>query len=327
MASPMSLRPAEFAQVPAPTPPFTYSSAEFPAVDASYSSTPISMGQRPIHPVPSMQAAFEESMFENKLLVKTNLRYEDYSPQHHRLEKVVAQVAFGMYLLHQQLAISESEVVRIMQRHVNEMDDFLSDTTELFRGYMGDIKARTKHLRLPIDSGREIAKTFDEMLMDGDYRRQLLEGNERVDHIVQKTQRGVRKTLKGVGVGLRVVDDLGRYLGTLKYGWKSRNLQRVFYAMVQNVEQWYRCLVGLHAKGAALGDSLHELKEVMRRVEKRALRASQKASVWQSGTCNSSILLTINRNASSAIPHICGWFPAPFRLQTRTPNLYRLRHP
>lgn len=271
----------DYSNMPAPTPPVMTDSQEvlpqFP----------------PTHPVPSMQEAFEESMYEQNILMFPSGVGSDFKPQFHRLEKLVSQVAFGMHLLHKQLAISETEVVRIMQGHVNEMDDFLSRTTSSLDSRKKEIVERIKNMKVPLDSDSNVARTFDKLLMDAEYRKELLEDNERVEYVVKVTIKSLYKALKSVSAGLKGVDALGRYLTTVRLGWASKNLQRVYNAMVQNVEQWYRCLVGLQAKGISLGEKLQVLKVVIRKIEKRAVRASKKAIVISMALTDGSLELTL----------------------------------
>jgi hypothetical protein len=253
----------------------------------------------PRHPVPSMQAAFEESMYEQLSIARgetggpgasANWRsslqrssrissrasiVSGGKSQYHPLEKLVAQVAFGVYLLHQELAISENEVVRILQGHVNDMDDFLSTTTRDFDKAREEISKRTQHLKFPLDMGPPAATVFENMLKDKKFRTELLENNAKVESIVRKTVRMSTKALKDIGEGLRAVRHLARYLASLKEGWRSKNLARVYAAMVQNVEQWYRCLIGLQKKGTAIADKLSKLKSVLFEIEKRAGAASR----------------------------------------------------
>ncbi|RPA87613.1 hypothetical protein BJ508DRAFT_62715 [Ascobolus immersus RN42] len=253
----------------------------------------------PRHPVPSMQAAFEESMYEqlssargetggpgasanwrsslqrsSRISSRASIGSNGKS-QFHPLEKLVAQVAFGIYLLHQGLAISENEVVRILQGHVNDMDDFLSTTTRDFDKARDEISKRTQHLKFPLEMGPPAAEVFDNMLKDRKFRTELLESNSKVESVVRRTARMSTRALKDIGEGLRAVRHLARYLSTLKEGWRSKNLVRVYGAMVQNVEQWYRCLIGLQKKGSAIADKLSKLKSILFEIEKRAGAASR----------------------------------------------------
>jgi len=132
-----------------------------------------------------MQAAFEESIMEyseeafhyvkdklNAHARRQQLLEEDsfgneYSARwrqkpgskYHPLWKLVAQISFGIHLLHQRTAKSDHEVVKILQTHVDEIDSFLEDTMADFDLAASDIEERIEYLILPLHNGR----TFEQM--------------------------------------------------------------------------------------------------------------------------------------------------------------------
>lgn len=242
----------------------------------------------PSHPVPSMQAAFEESMYEqghpppepaNPYAVATTVRGKlsaaaRFKPKYHPLTKLVSQIAFGIHLLHKRLAKSDSEVVRILQAHVNDMDNFLSTTTRDFDTARADISTRIKNLKVPLEAG-PASDVFENMLKDSGFRVQIIEGNKKVDFVIKRTAKAMNVALEDVGEGLRAVDELAKYLLTLKTGWRNANLMRVYGAMTHNVEGWFRCFVGLQMKGQVLGERLNALKMVVWEIERRCGRASR----------------------------------------------------
>lgn len=242
----------------------------------------------PMHPLPSMQAAFEESMYEqghtppepvNPYAVATTVPTssssgEEFKPIYHPLTKLVSQITFGMHLLHKRLAKSDSEVVRILQAHVNDMDNFLSTTTRDFDAARADISTRIKNLKVPLEAG-PASDVFENMLKEPGFRAQIIEGNKKVDFVIKKTVRAMNGSLEDVGEGLKAVDELAKYLLTLKTGWRNANLLRVYGAMTHNVEGWFRCFVGLKMKGQVLGERLNSLKMVVWEIERRCGRASR----------------------------------------------------
>jgi hypothetical protein len=155
----------------------------------------------PRHPVLAMQGAFEESIYEStepnpppesedesaetrrqKLLEAR--QYDDSwttrwrqkpGARHHPLAKLMAQIVFGMHLLHQQAAKSDEEVVKILQTHVDEVDNFLERATEDFDLAVKDIAERIHFLKLPMAH----PDVFGTMLEDKQFRTQLMEGNEK----------------------------------------------------------------------------------------------------------------------------------------------------
>ncbi|KAH8145924.1 uncharacterized protein LAJ45_10066 [Morchella importuna] len=249
----------------------------------------------PRHPVPSMQAAFEESILDLEGDAGTSASassssgagYSSSSSQgsrsrqghrhseHHRLLKLVSQIAFGIHLLHARLAKSDPEVVRILQSHVNDMDFFVSSTTNDFEMAKSDIRQRLKHLRVPIDTGRA-SDVFDQMLGDREFRLEIVKGNENVEYVISRTTVAMKSALVDVREGLSAVDELAKYLLSLKKGWKNTDLIRVYTAMTVNVEQWFTGLVGLQTKGAGLKEDIGQLRRVVREIEQRTGEASRR---------------------------------------------------
>lgn len=241
------------------------------------------------HPVPSMQAAFEESIIDLKIDTgnssdgtsspsswKWKTRHSH--SEHHRLLKLVSQIAFGIHLLHARLAKSDPEVVRILQNHVDDMDFFVASTTSDFDVAKSDIGQRLKHLRVPLDSGRA-SEVFDEMLQNREFRLDIVKGNENVEYVISRTVVGMNSALIDVREGLSAVDELAKYLLSLKRGWENLNLVKVYAAMTFNVEQWFRGLVALQKKGMSLREDLEQLRRVVREVERRTGIASRKNKV------------------------------------------------
>jgi hypothetical protein len=230
-----------------------------------------------------MRAAFEESVIESDGARSSGLessrRGRRRVQQHHRLHKLVAQIAFGLYLLHDGLAKSDSAVVRILQAHINDMDEFLSTTTADFETRSRDITARLGHLQVPLDENGGVADVFDKMLESREFRREMTERNEKVDFVIQRTTVSLQTSLRDVREGLAAVDELAKYLLELKDGWRKINLVRVYTAMSHNVAMWFRCCVGLQMKGARLGEKLNQLQSVVHEIERRTGAASRKYKV------------------------------------------------
>lgn len=236
-----------------------------------------------------MQAAFEESIIDLKIDTGNSSdgtsspsswkwKTRHHHSEHHRLLKLVSQIAFGIHLLHARLAKSDPEVVRILQNHVDDMDFFVASTTSDFDVAKSDIGQRLKHLRVPLDSGRA-SEVFDEMLQNREFRLDIVKGNENVEYVISRTVVGMNSALIDVREGLSAVDELAKYLLSLKRGWENLNLVKVYAAMTFNVEQWFRGLVALQTKGMSLREDLEQLRRVVREVERRTGIASRKNKV------------------------------------------------
>ena len=258
----------------------------------------------PQHPVPTMQGAFEESMVETMAEMaepetdkrwstadsisrrKMLLEQEKYErtvagrwkqkpgEKFHPLWKLVAQISFGMHLLHQRLAKSDEEVIKILQTHVDEVDGFLERTTEDFNLAQEDINDRITNLRLPLQHG----EVFESMLMDRHFRMAIVEGNEKIEHIVDRTETAMKDALKDVQKGLDASRELARYLTRLERSWENRSEENesVYVAMIGNTEGWTRAFMTLQQKGNKLAAALVTLRGIIAEIQKRAGTASRK---------------------------------------------------
>ncbi len=258
--------------------------------------------QPPQHPVSQLQGPFEESMMESvneledgeqntdsvarrKMLLQGE-RYERVcagrwkqrpGEKFHPLWKLSAQLSFGIHLLAQGLAKSDEEVMRILQSHVDDIDGFLERTTEDFDLAQSDVDERLRYLRLPL----EHVDVFDHMLDDRTFRTSIVEGNEKIEHIVERTSEAMKDALKDVQKGIDATGALGKYLTDLKSNWTDRTpeLEAVYVAMLGNVEGWTRAFMDLHLQGNRLAVSLGQLAGIVAEMQRRAGVASRKVLV------------------------------------------------
>ncbi|KAL2441186.1 hypothetical protein ABEF95_013368 [Exophiala dermatitidis] len=254
--------------------------------------------QPPAHPVPQLQKPFEESMIESI----NNQLYEDVpadamtrrtmlleaptyqrviagrwtqkpGEKYHPLWKLVAQMSFGMHLLAHNMAISEEEVMRILQSHVDDIDGFLERTTEDFDLAQSDIHERIRCLKLPLAHG----EVFDRMLEDRAFRASILDGNEKIDHVIGRTKRATKDALKDVQKGFDATNVLEKYLTKLSSTWRreSPEHEAVLVAMLGNVEGWRTAFLELHLQGNKLAGALTKLGEIVSEMEQRAAVVSR----------------------------------------------------
>lgn len=254
----------------------------------------------PRHPVPAMQGAFEESIYESsepnpqprskdetsetrrqRLLEARH--YDDSwttrwkqkpSARHHPLAKLMAQIVFGMHLLQQQAAKSDEEVVKILQTHVDEVDNFLEKTTEDFDLAIKDIAERIHFLKLPMSH----PDVFGTMLEDKEFRTQLMEGNEKIESIIERTSRAMNAALLDVQRGKAATKELGHYLNAVSDEWpgEKQDLEAVLNAMRGNEQGWKYCLRELQSKAHDLRDNLDQLSTVIREMARMAAAASRR---------------------------------------------------
>lgn len=257
----------------------------------------------PVHPVPTMQGAFEESMNEtmnddepevpdrySKADSATRrrmlLEQQEYErtvagrwkqkpgEKFHPLWKLVAQISFGMHLLQQGLAKSDDEVLKILQTHVDEVDGFLERTTEDFDLAQNDINERIRYLKLPL----EHSQVFDQMLADRPFRVAIVEGNEKIEHIIDRTAAAMNDALKDVQKGLDATRELAKYMTRVDKQWEDRTEEHdsVYLAMIGNTEGWTRAFLTLQSKGEHLRKALVQLGTIVAEMQRRAGAASRK---------------------------------------------------
>lgn len=259
-----------------------------------------SIAEPPAHPVTSMQGAFEESIREStedetpgftenanaegrRQRLLDAKQYDDSwetrwkqkpGANYHPLLKLMAQIVFGMHLLQQQQAKSNEEVVKILQTHVNEVDCFLERTSEDFDLAIADIEERIRHLKLPMTH----LDVFNIMLDDKKFRTQLLDGNEKIERIIDRTARAMNAALMDMRKGVQATQELGKYLESVKEPWprQQSDIAEVYGAMCGNEQGWLKYLKDLQAKGNNLGNLLIHLGTVIGEMSKLAAAASRR---------------------------------------------------
>jgi hypothetical protein len=263
--------------------------------------------QVPAHPIPSMQGAFAESMQDasenstpsipkkrlgtaaarRQLLIEQDIAEETHAArwgtkprqQHHQLWKLMAQISFGIYLLLNGMAKDENQVMAILQGHVDEVDEFLETTLDDFDLAQDDIEERLKFLKLPLEN----IIIFDAMLEDRQFRLQIVNGNERIEHVIQRTAKAMNDALRDVQQGLDACKEFTLYLAEEvdSVAWRGErpDMIKVFDAMKGNVDGWYKAYVSLQTKGNYLGVALVQLGSIVAEMDRRAGEISRKTRV------------------------------------------------
>ena len=255
----------------------------------------------PIHPIRSMQGAFEESIVEStedtrprpsldmtaeerrkELLEST--QYDDSltarwkqrkTAKYHPCEKLISQIIFGLHLLQQQQAKSEEEVVKILQTHVNEVDTFLERTAEDFKLANSDIDERIRFLKLPMAH----QSVFEMMLDDKKFRTQLLDGNEKIVTIIDRTTKAMNASMLDINKCVHANRELSKYLDKVQSSWpkEKRGITDVYGAMRGNEHGWTKYLKDLQTKGHSLGSNLTGLAHLVGDMSKLAAEASKRS--------------------------------------------------
>ncbi|KAI0016164.1 hypothetical protein F4780DRAFT_773083 [Xylariomycetidae sp. FL0641] len=258
----------------------------------------------PLHPIPAMQPAFTESLVEatnhSTASLKPKLRFADakqrrayllearrgaklhgelwrYRPgqKHHELWKLLAQISFGVYLLLNGIANSNEQVVTILQGHIDEVDEFLETTLEDINLAVEDVKERIDHLKLPMEN----VATFEQMLEDRDFRLQIVTGNEKIEHVVSRTNHSLEATLIDVGEGLRATKEFAVYLGDQQHrAWREQRpeLEDIFNAMKGNTQGWYKAFIDLQDHASQLETLLMKLGQMVAEMDQRAGEVSRR---------------------------------------------------
>lgn len=263
----------------------------------------------PIHPLPSMQAPFEESMLDatgetgfvpfqnpNKSIdlrqqllcrdtdaseLEWNFTYNCHWRNHpkgkfHPLLKTLAQIAFGVHLLHQRLEKSVADVADILLKHVNELDGFLQRANEDIEGSLRDMLFRRKCLKVPMEHVNE----FDRLLDDRVYRAQLLDGNITIERTINRMSELLNDYLIDMSTFRDANNELDMYLSHIGNAWADdEDVGRIYSAMCGNTAGWAQFLQSLVAKAEKLGVVLVQVSSYCNEIEKRCGAASRRSMV------------------------------------------------
>ncbi|KAF2201535.1 hypothetical protein GQ43DRAFT_33496 [Delitschia confertaspora ATCC 74209] len=275
----------------------------------------------PVHPLPSMQAPFEESMLDStgttgyvsfhpptlslerrqrRLCRDTEAAELDWNfsynchwrnlmkGKYHPLLKTIAQITFGIHLLHQHLQKSVSDVADILSKHVNELDSFLQRANEDIEGSLKDMLFRRKLLKVPMEHVNE----FDRLLDDRLYRAQLLDGNITIERTITRMSVLLNDYLIDISTFRDANTELRDYLSHIGNAWTEENVDtgRIYSAMYNNTSGWAQFLQSLINKAEKLGVILVQVSSFCNEIEKRCGAASRRsliASRSSSRTSNS----------------------------------------
>lgn len=274
--------------------------------DAIRRKTEAAAANVPMHPIPAMQAAFSESLIEatnqagagkpkfkngdvkerrSALLEAAKSANLDNDPwryrpghEHHELWKLLAQISFGVYLLLGGIANSNEQVVTILQGHIDEVDEFLETTMEDVHLAIKDVKERIDFLKLPMAN----MATFEKMLEDRNFRLQIVNGNEKIEHIVARTTRALDGTLEDLEEGLKAVREFAIYLGNEKNSaWRQERpaIVDIYDAMTGNAEGWWKALNELQDSTVVLDGLLVGLGRMVAEMDQRAGEVSRRTRV------------------------------------------------
>jgi hypothetical protein len=285
----------------------------------------------PTHPIPSMQDAFAESLHEVTMggaAAKPKLRTMDakarrerlleqdkdaepfdhtwrYRPgqKQHEVLKLLAQISFGVYLLLNGMANSNSQVVTILQGHIDEVDEFLEVALEDLAQATIDLNGRIDYLKLPMSN----MQVFEELLEDRNFRVEILEGNEKIEHILSRTNTALKQWDDDIDAGLACSAAFTKWLRQQdSAAWKKDRpeVMDIFDAMNGNAEGWQNAFDEMNTRAQEMNNLIIKLMTIVAEMEKKAGEISRKT--WVSTT--SSVIwnhceLTFVSGPDSALHH------------------------
>ena len=184
---------------------------------------------------------------------------------------------FGFHLLVKGLAKSDTEVLKILQGHIDELDGYLERTSEDFLIIQLDLRTRIQYLSLPLQN----LDVFDGMLADRNFRISMINYNDLIERAIDRFSTAVKDALKDIQKGKEAIGALWYYLGQI-----SRenfplpgNIQAIHDAMAANAEGWNMTFSRLRKKGTALESALDQLGLAVTEMQRRVGVASRKNTV------------------------------------------------
>lgn len=263
----------------------------------------------PEHPIPAFQDAFAESLreaTEGTADQKPNLRAMDaksrremllsqdkdddpfdvkwrYRPgqTQHEVMKLVAQISFGVYLMFNGMANSNSQVIGILQGHIDEIDEFLEIALEDLNQAVDDLTKRIQHLKLPMEN----ITVFEQLLEDRKFRAEILDGNERIDGILTRTNAAMRQWDDDIEAGLRSSTVFASWLNDQSDGhWRQEqpDLVDVYDAMKGNTEGWLNAFEDMNDRAQEINGLVMTLMTIITEMESKAGEVSRRTWVRRS---------------------------------------------
>ncbi|RGP63284.1 hypothetical protein FLONG3_9937 [Fusarium longipes] len=258
----------------------------------------------PTHPIPSLQDAFAESLDEvtrdtngpgkpklrdldaQARRAKLLEQYAEDEPfdalwryrpgqQQHEMYKLISQITFGVYLLLNSLAADNAQVVTILQGHIDEVDEFLEVMLEDFSQAQKDLTERIAHLQLPMAN----RQAFENMLEDRAFRAKILAGNEKIDHILARTNAVMKQWDDDIDAGLRSSEAFMEWLNEHKdtrWSEEDPDLESIYRAMKGNADGWLNTFDDLNNQAQDLNGLVIKLMTIVAEMEKTAGEVSRK---------------------------------------------------
>ncbi|KAK7218019.1 hypothetical protein V2G26_006022 [Clonostachys chloroleuca] len=195
--------------------------------------------------------------------------------EQHEILKLVSQIAFGVYLLLNGMANDNNQVINILQGHIDEVDEFLEVTLDDLTYSITDLQSRIDHLRVPLAN----LEVFEEMLESRSYRVELLEGNEKLEHIIARSREMLGYWNGDVEAGKDCTNWFAEWLSSLKENiWQNDNedIVDIFHAMRGNGDGWLRAFEEMEIRVDEINNLVADLSGLTAEMEKKAGEVSRK---------------------------------------------------
>lgn len=263
----------------------------------------------PVHPIPSLQGAFSESLDEatnspsgdkpklreldaqgrREALIAQDRDDEPFDAKwryrsgqkQHELVKLISQISFGVYLLLNGMANSNAQVVNILQGHIDEVDEFLEVALEDLAQATDDLNGRIEHLKLPLAN----VQVFEQLLEDRNFRLEILEGNEKIDHVLSRTNVALKQWDEDIEAGLHSTAAFTSWLNDEEdAAWRTErpDVADIFDAMKGNTEGWLSAFDDMNDRVQDASNVIMRLSTIISEMEKKAGEVSRRT--WVS-TC------------------------------------------
>lgn len=200
------------------------------------------------------------------------------SQDQHEIMKLLAQISFGVYLLMNGMANSNSQVVNILQGHIDEVDEFLEVALEDLQQATIDLNGRIDYLKLPMSN----LKAFEELLEDRNFRTEILQGNEKIEHILARTNIALRQWDDDIEAGLLCSSAFTTWLKEQDGGaWTKQrpDVVDIYEAMNGNAEGWQNAFDEMNKRAQELNNLIIKLMTIVAEMEKKAGEISRRTWV------------------------------------------------
>lgn len=222
----------------------------------------------------SMRSAFKEPLQtpSEQHLQALQLPNDDSGAEVHPLWMRINQLTVGVYLLREQLAEPDNEIVHFLDNHADEIDTHLQNAARGFELVQLDITERTlclKHVMAHVS-------TFEMRLANREFRDCVFQGKERVDEIKTIASAATRTSLIDVSTGIKAMTEL---ITCLDGEWSNTEKDSLptYEAIRDKADAWCRTLEALSFEGNALNVALAHLCNMVEAMTVKARIASRLA--------------------------------------------------